>query len=170
MIIRETTKQDENFPAVSDDYRTMNFKAEKYLRITNSSTLMGRLQGKGDFSETVPFDRQFPLGGMGSLRGYSQDFFYVLRYGTVSIEYRLLTSRTGRAYIFTDMAVFQILQTLRASNTNSQASNNETSYKAGFGIGLTASVRGGLATIEIAAPSDEGLASAKLHFGLKAGF
>ncbi len=62
------------------------------------------------------------------------------------------------------MAVFQ------TSNTNSQESNNETSYKAGFGIGLTATVRGGLATIEIAAPSDEGLASAKLHFGLKAGF
>jgi len=160
-FITENTKADDNFAAASINYRTIKLDYEKYIQITKTSTLFGGLTGQGDFSEYVPIDRQFPLGGSNSLRGYNQDFFYVSRFAVGTIEYRLLTSANGRAYIFTDMAVFQI---------KTVSADIEAWYKAGFGIGLAASVKGGVTTIEIAAPHDESISSAKLHFGFRTGF
>jgi len=164
VFVRENTKQDDNFAASVKDYRTIELKIEKYLSLTMTSILYGGLFGQGDFSRDVPFDRQFALGGIGSLRGYSQGFFYVSRSAMATLEYRLLTAKDGRAYIFSDMAIFQ------TPETNEQSAGDRTTFKAGIGIGLAASVKGGLTTLEIAVPCDEGLSSAKLHFGLKAGF
>ena len=172
IFILENTRGDSNFAAAAKNYRTIEFRLEKYFRLTNTSVLYGGLFGQGDFSQDfssdsqIPADRHFTLGGHGSLRGYSQDFFYISRVGVATVEYRLLTSKNGRAYIFSDMAVFQT----PVSGDTPNASVNETWYKAGFGVGLAASVRGGLATIEIAIPHDEGMSSAKLHFGIRAGF
>ena len=137
--------------------------------MTRSSTVYTGLSGQGDFSDNVPIDRLFPLGGYGSLRGYRQDIFYVSRSVVATVEYRLLTARTNRAYIFADMALFQIPKAAPADSTE-QVSESHTRFKAGFGIGLAASTRLGFTTIEIAVPHDEGLAAAKLHFGIRTGF
>ncbi|MCP4583998.1 MAG: BamA/TamA family outer membrane protein [candidate division Zixibacteria bacterium] len=161
-FISETIKEDSMFAAANINYRTAELKLEKYLPLSGTSVLFGGLAARGDFSDNVPIDRLFPLGGFGSLRGFMQDIFFVSRKAISTIEYRLLTSRAGRAYIFSDLAVFQV--------PNAGGDGSETEYKAGFGIGLAAAVKMGTTTIEIAAPGDEGLSSIKLHFGIKAGF
>ena len=161
-FVSETVKEDSLFAASNKSYRAAEFRLEKCLPLTRSSVLFGGLAAQADFSDNVPVDRLLPLGGFGSLRGYMQDIFYVSRKAIGTIEYRLLTSRTGRAYIFTDMAVFQMPNTVGDSSI--------TKYEAGFGIGLTAAVKFGTSTIEIAIPRDEGLSAAKLHFGIRTGF
>ena len=161
-FVSETIKGDSLFAAANENYRAAEIKLEKYLPLSRSSVLFGGLDAEADFSDDVQIDRLLPLGGFGSLRGYLQDIFYVSRQAIGTIEYRLLTSRTGRAYIFADMAVFQL-----PKNSND---NSETKYKAGFGIGLTTAAKLGTATIEIAIPQDEGLSAAKLHFGIRTGF
>lgn len=160
-FISEVTKADSLFPASTDNYRTADLRMEKYLPLFRSTALFMAFTARGDFSENIPVDRLFPLGGFGSLRGYTQDIFYVSRMAIGTFEYRLLTSRRGRAYIFTDMAVFRMP---RLSGDGSG-----TEFKAGFGIGIAAAVKLGVATVEIAVPHDEGFSAAKLHFGILTG-
>jgi outer membrane protein assembly factor BamA len=161
-FISETTEADSLFPASNTNYRTAELKAQKLLPVAGSSILYFGFHAMGDFSENIPTDRQFPLGGFGSLRGYMQDQFYVSRKAVGTIEFRLLTSRRGRAYIFGDGAMYQ---TPKLGDDGS-----DTEFISGFGIGLAASVRLGIATVEIAVPSKVGFGDTKLHFGLRAGF
>lgn len=158
-FVTETTRADSLFAASNTSYRTAELKAEKYLPLTGLSTILVGVYAAGDFTENVTVDRLIALGGSGSLRGYMQDQFYVSRQAVGTIEYRLLTSKRGRAYIFSDGAVYQI--------PKQSGDGSDTYYKAGLGIGLAASVRLGTATIEMAVPSDGGFGSTKLHFGLK---
>jgi len=151
--------------ASNRSYRTAAFTFEKYLSLGRKSAFMGGLRGEGDFSQRVPLDRRFLLGGHGSLRGFSQDIFYVSRYAVATLEYRLLTSRNGRSYVFSDWAV---MQTEDFGGEADVASDTE--FEAGFGVGLAVGVRGGIATVEIGVPHDEGISAAKLHFGITAGF
>ncbi len=161
-FVTETTRSDSLFAASNTDYRTAELITEKYLPFAGSSVMYLSLHAQGDFSDNVPVDRQYPLGGFGSLRGYMQDQFYVSQLAVGTAEYRLLTSRRGRAYIFGDGAIYRI------PKLNEDGSDTE--YKAGVGMGLAASVKLGVATVEIAIPAEEGFGDTKIHFGLKAGF
>ena len=161
-FISETVTGDSIFAASNINYRTVEMRYEKYLPVTQSTVLFGGLNASGDFSNDISLDRLLPLGGFGSLRGYMQDQFFVSRLAVATVDYRLLTSRQGRMYIFTDGAVFQLPDIGDNGST--------TEYKAGFGVGLTAPVKLGQATVEIAVPDDDGFSNAKLHFGIKAGF
>jgi outer membrane protein assembly factor BamA len=158
----ENIQGDSVFSASSGNYQTVKLNIQKSLPVSKSSSLYAGLLAQGDFSSVVPVDRQFPLGGFGSLRGYNQDFYYVSKYALFTFEYRLLTSRDGRAYIFGDMATFQL--------GNLSSTGSQTKVKAGFGLGLAAIIQPGLATIEFAIPSDGGIGETKIHFGIKAGF
>jgi outer membrane protein assembly factor BamA len=155
----ETTRRDSLFAGVSNNFRTAKLDYQRSIPLGKSQTIYARFYGRGEFSGHGSLDRQFPVGGFGNLRGYSQDIFYVMRAAILTAEYRLLTGKDGRAYIFGDMGFIQ-----------KGLGSNKTRQKAGFGIGIAAPVRTGLAIIELAAPSDEGLSSLKLHFGIKAGF
>ena len=159
-FITESAKADSLFPASTSNYRTAEIRIEKYLPLFGRAALYGALTARGDFSEDIPVDRLFPLGGFGSLRGYSQDMFYVSRLAVATAEYRWLTSRRGRAYIFSDMALFRLPES---------SGNSSTEFRAGFGIGLAAATKLGIASIELAVPHDEGLSAAKLHFGIITG-
>lgn len=161
-FISETTEQDSLFPAANINYRTVELRLEKSIRITKSTAFYGGLSACGDFSENVPVDRLFALGGFGSLRGYMQDQFFTSRQAIVTLEYRVLTSKQGRAYIFADGALFQV--------PVASSDSSDTKSRAAIGIGIAASVKLGIATIEIAIPGDEGFGDAKVHFGVRAGF
>jgi hypothetical protein len=56
------------------------------------------------------------------------------------------------------------------TSNNSQNTSSATELKAGFGFGLATFVKMGSMIIEVAVPHDEGVSSAKLHFGIRAGF
>jgi outer membrane protein assembly factor BamA len=155
----ETTRRDSLFAGVSNNFRTAIIDYRRSIAVAKSQSIYTRLFGRGDFSPNSSIDRQFPIGGSGNLRGYRQDIFYVIRAAIITAEYRLLTGKDGRAYIFGDMALLQ-----------KGLGSNKTDQKAGFGVGIAAPVRTGLAIIELAVPSDEGFSSIKLHFGIKAGF
>jgi outer membrane protein insertion porin family len=161
-FISETVKEDSLFRASNINYRTAELRYEKCLPLGRTSVMYGSIYAAGDFSNNLTADRLIPLGGFGSLRGYMQDQFYVSRLAIGTLEYRLLTSRQGRMYIFTDGAVFQLPET--------GGNDSSTEYKTAFGVGLTAPVKLGQAIVEIAVPEDDGFSNAKLHFGIKAGF
>ncbi|OQX92458.1 MAG: hypothetical protein B6D58_02865 [candidate division Zixibacteria bacterium 4484_95] len=169
VFVSEKIKGNDYFASGSDNYRSINLKIEKYVHLFRSSILFVGISGQGDFSENISPDRQFPIGGFGSLRGYKQDIFYVSRSAIATVEYRLLTSRNSRAYIFSDMAFFQTPGNYYTSG-NAQKNSKATEFKTGYGFGLATSVKTGSMVIEIAVPHDEGISSTKLHFGLKAGF
>jgi len=161
-IARENNHQDSLFSSNDKSYRTVRFVAEKFIQISRTSVIALLTKGSSDFTLDIPPDRQFAIGGFSSLRGFFQDQFYVSRYVIGSLEYRLLTSSTGRAYIFTDMAIFQ--------QGGSDVSDSDTIYKSGSGIGITTAVRTGTAALELAVPHDTGFSDTKIHFGLRAGF
>ncbi len=158
-FFNEISRGDSMFSSSSKVYRTAAIDYQKSIAVGLSSSIYGGVYARGDFSGLNSADRQFAVGGFGSLRGYGQDIFYVMRAAIFTVEYRLLTGREGRAYIFADMGFLQKgLVSKKIENKN------------GFGIGILAPTRSGAATIELAAPSDEGVSAIKLHFGFKAGF
>jgi outer membrane protein assembly factor BamA len=158
-FINETVRRDSVFTGRSSNFRTVKIDYQKSIAIGLTSSIYGRVYGRGDFSGLGAVDRQYAVGGFGSLRGYNQDIFYVMRAGVITVEYRLLTGKEGRAYIFGDMGFLQ-----------KGLGSNKIEKKVGFGIGIVAPTPTGLAIVELAAPSDEGVSAAKLHFGLRAGF
>lgn len=158
-FINETVRPDSIFTGRSSNFRTAKIDYRKSIAIGQSSSIYGRVYGRGDFSGLGAVDRQYAVGGFGSLRGYNQDFFFAMRAAIITVEYRLLTGKEGRAYIFSDVGFLQ-----------KGLGSNKVENKAGFGIGIVAPTRTGLAIVELAAPSDEGVSATKLHFGLKAGF
>lgn len=158
-FISETTRRDSLFAGSSRYIRTAKIDYQQSIAIGSLSSFYGRAYGRGDFSEQGSIDRQFAVGGFGYLRGYNQDIFFVMRAAIITVEYRLLTGKDGRAYIFSDIGFLQ-----------KGLGSNEVENKNGFGIGIVAPNRAGVAIIELATPSDDGISAIKLHFGLKTGF
>jgi len=146
-----------------DSYRRIDMMAGKLVPVTNSAVLMARIVGKAIFGEKSTMDRQFLLGGTGSLRGYDQDIFRTARYAVATIEYRHIYGKDGRAYLFADLAGID-------TKSMSAYSRSETLFKAGFGAGIASKIAPGLAILEIGFPAEGSLSEARIHFAVRTEF
>ncbi len=146
-----------------DSYRQIEIMAGKFAPITYSTIVMAQIVGKAIFGDKSVVDRQFSLGGAGSLRGFDQDVFRASRYAVATIEYRYLYHRDGRAYIFADLAGINMKSIL--AHTPS-----ETLFKTGFGAGIASRIAPGMAILEIGFPAGENVTEARIHFAIRTEF
>ncbi len=156
----ENRRGDEIPDSSGDSYRRIEVTAGKLMRLTNSAVLMLGIVGKATFGAESAVDRQFLLGGSGSLRGYDQDVFRTARYAVATIEYRHLFGKDGRAYLFADLAGIN-------AKSLSAYSRSETAFKAGFGAGVASKIALGMAVLEIGIPAEGDLSEARIHFAVR---
>lgn len=118
------------------DYSRFLGDIRTYLRMTRESGLS--LRFRGGFTEgTVPLQKAFTLGGIGSVRGYNQNQFIGTRMALANAELALFDTDVAD-WILDDITVFG---TFDAGWTNLQAGSDVFSVddmfsSAGFGVAL----------------------------------
>ncbi|RYY12236.1 MAG: hypothetical protein EOO36_17810, partial [Cytophagaceae bacterium] len=85
-------------------------RAERYWALGRQSVVLARLRGEGLFNQQYFLNDLFRLGGLNSLRGFSENQFYTNAYGVGTVEFRQFTGPEGYVFLFVDQAVLQAYQ------------------------------------------------------------
>lgn len=89
---------------------------------------------------TVPVDEYYFIGGANGLRGYTDQQFPAYRYTIATFEFRLITGKYSRAYLFGDFGFIK----------SSQQRETDYKFRPGYGFGLVSKAGIGIVKIEIA--------------------
>ncbi|RYY18876.1 MAG: hypothetical protein EOO36_07130, partial [Cytophagaceae bacterium] len=144
-------------------------RAERYWPLGRQSVVLARLRGEGLFNQQYFLNDLFRLGGLNSLRGFSENQFYTNAYGVGTVEFRQFTGPEGYVFVFVDQAV---LQAYRSDQTLSHSLDQPT----GLGTGISFRTAAGLFQFVYSVGRSEfagqrlGLGSSKIHFGLTSRF
>ena len=144
-------------------------RAERYWALGRQSVVLARLRGEGLFNQQYFLNDLFRLGGLNSLRGFSENQFYTNAYGVGTLEFRQFTGPEGYVFVFVDQAVLQAYQ----SDVNLGRSLDEPT---GLGTGISFRTAAGLFQFVYSvgrsgfAGQQLGLSSSKIHFGLTSRF
>jgi len=146
-------------------------RAERYWALGRQGVLLVRARGEGLFNQQFFLNDLFRLGGLNSLRGFTENQFYTNAYGVGTVEFRQFTGPEGYVFIFADQAL------LRAYNfTTTQVSTNALDSPTGLGAGLSFRTAAGLFQFVYSVGRSQflntgfSLSNSKIHFGLTSRF
>lgn len=105
----------------------------------------------------VALSDQVRFGGTRSLRGYEEDAFRGTLVTWINGEYRYLTGRRSRVFIFVDGGIYQ---------RREEALGLVKGMKIGFGFGIRLDTRLGLIGIDYGLGEGDSLMRGKIHVGL----
>ncbi|MGI4743225.1 MAG: BamA/TamA family outer membrane protein [Janthinobacterium lividum] len=144
-------------------------RGERYWALGRQGVLLARLRGEGLFNQQYFLNDLFRLGGLNSLRGFSENQFYTNAYGVGTLEFRQFTGPEGYVFLFVDQGVLQAYQ----SNLTLGRSLDQPT---GLGTGISFRTAAGLFQFVYSvgrssfARQQLGLSSSKIHFGLTSRF
>jgi len=105
-----------------------------YFKLAKNSVLLTRLQGELLFNPNMYRNDLFRLGGLTSLRGFSDFVFYASAYAVGTLEYRLYTAADSYVLLFYDQGYYR--RDLRQDRTQQ--------YPFGLGGGISFSTGAGI--------------------------
>jgi outer membrane protein assembly factor BamA len=82
----------------------LELDAWRFRPTTRNQVLAARGRAQGFVSQRTSLDEVFPLGGYADLRGFKEEQFLTDRQALATVEYRFLTGRGGRLFLFVDAA------------------------------------------------------------------
>ncbi len=131
----------------------------KFTRITNRNILLTRLQGALTASKRLFLNDLYRVGGLNSLRGFNENFFFASEYLVTTIEKRFLMSQTSYLLLFYDQSY------IHYALDNKQYRD----YPLGLGAGINFETNGGIFTFVFAVGKNQeqglSLNYSKIHFG-----
>jgi outer membrane protein assembly factor BamA len=148
---------------------TFSGRIERYWALGRQSVVLARLRGEGLFNEQYFLNDLFRLGGLNSLRGFSENQFYTNAYGVGTLEFRQFTGPEGYVFVFIDQAA------LRAYKSD-VALSATLDQPTGLGTGISFRTAAGLFQFvySVGKSSFSGqqlsLGTSKIHFGLTSRF
>ncbi|WP_026462512.1 BamA/TamA family outer membrane protein [Adhaeribacter aquaticus] len=83
------------------------FRLENYLRLARNSVLLTRLRGEALFNQRLFRNDLFRLGGLNSIRGFSEFAFFASSYAISTLEYRLYTAADSYVLLFYDQGYYR---------------------------------------------------------------
>lgn len=146
-------------------------RAERYWALGRQGVLLVRARGEGLFNQQFFLNDLFRLGGLNSLRGFTENQFYTNAYGVGTIELRQFTGPEGYVFIFADQALLQAY-TFSTTQLSSHALDSPT----GLGAGLSFRTAAGLFQFVYSVGRSQflntgfSLTNSKIHFGLTSRF
>ncbi|GAB3635658.1 BamA/TamA family outer membrane protein [Hymenobacter arcticus] len=144
-------------------------RAERYWALGRQGVLLVRARGEGLFNQQFFLNDLFRLGGLNSLRGFTENEFYTNAYGVGTVELRQFTGPEGYVFIFADQA---LLQAYRLNDLSQHSIDKPT----GLGAGLSFRTAAGLFQFVYSVGRSEflntgfSLSNSKVHFGLTSRF
>jgi outer membrane protein assembly factor BamA len=148
---------------------TFSGRIERYWALGRQSVVLARLRGEGLFNQQYFLNDLFRLGGLNSLRGFSENQFYTNAYGVGTLEFRQFTGPEGYVFVFIDQAALRAYQ----SNVALPATLDQPT---GLGTGISFRTAAGLFQFvySVGKSSFSGqqlsLGTSKIHFGLTSRF
>ncbi|MGI4761709.1 MAG: BamA/TamA family outer membrane protein [Janthinobacterium lividum] len=144
-------------------------RAERYWALGRQGVLLVRARGEGLFNQQFFLNDLFRLGGLNSLRGFTENQFYTNAYGVGTVELRQFTGPEGYVFVFADQA---LLQAYLPTDLAIRTLDSPT----GLGAGLSFRTAAGLFQFVYSVGRSEflntgfSLSNSKIHFGLTSRF
>jgi len=110
------------------------WQLENYFKLAKNGVLLTRLKGETLFNPRMYRNDLFRLGGLSSLRGFSDFVFYASSYAVSTLEYRLYTAADSYVLLFYDQGYYR--RDLRQDRTQQ--------YPFGLGGGISFSTGAGI--------------------------
>ncbi len=80
--------------------QAVHISGELYRRIGNNWLFFYKLSGAGLFGKSIFVNDMYRIGGIHSLRGFYDNFFFASQYGLSNLELRLLFEQTKETYSY----------------------------------------------------------------------
>ncbi|GHA65392.1 hypothetical protein GCM10007389_17770 [Pontibacter akesuensis] len=143
---------------------SVGLRLENFMRLGKSSALLTRLRGEALLSDRIFLNDMYRLGGLSSLRGFDDFFFYASSYGVGTLEYRLFTAADSYVLLFYDQGYYRSkLEAVR-----------QTDYPFGVGAGISFSTGAGIFQLVYSLGKSEqqplSFKYSKIHFGITSKF
>jgi len=144
--------------AKSEEIQRIRISLAYFQKLWQNQVLAFRIfGGRVDGSENqLQLTDHFWFGGARTLRGYREDQFHGTTISWVNLEYRFLTGRESRVYVFNDWGFYHYMQ-------------DEEKYEdilLGYGIGLRFMTPLGIMSVDFALGREDTFSTAKIHFGI----
>ena len=146
------------------DLKTLQYTFElgfqNYFRWKNNFVLVSKLSGGLKANDQLFQNDAFRLGGLKSIRGFNENFFFATKYGLATLEGRLLFDESSYLLLFTDLA-----------HLEGEFKESPTSeWALGLGTGLSFATSSGIFNFIYALGSSQSTGSfnfnqSKIHFG-----
>ena len=158
---RNNAQKDVQLTSPQVMYQTM---LRNYTPLSRRSVLVSQLSGAQLFNANLFRNDLFRLGGLATLRGFNENFFFASDYVAATLEYRFFWEPTSYLFAFYDQAWLQT-RVLREIVRDAPS---------GVGVGISFSTKAGVFNIAYALGNSRdralGLNFSKIHFGLVARF
>jgi outer membrane protein assembly factor BamA len=143
---------------------SLGLRAERYLPVKKAGVLLLRLRGEALLNPRLFTNDLFRLGGLNSLRGFSENQFYTSSYAVATVEFRQFIGADSYVFLFGDQAYTR--HDIPADRYEDQPT--------GLGAGLSFRTAAGLFqfvySVGRSADQSFGLRTSKIHFGLTSRF
>lgn len=122
--------------------------------VGKQSAFYGKLSLGQISNSQVPVNQMFRIGGLRTLRGFNEQFFFVQTYAVGQLEYRFYFEDRSMLFLFLDQGLLR---------------ENHWDQPTGFGFGLNVETTGGLFSFAAALGRSKNsplvASNAKIHFG-----
>jgi outer membrane protein assembly factor BamA len=141
---------------------SLNLLVEKHTPIGRRSVLYNRFESGKVFNnqKNIFFNDLYRVGGLKSLRGFAENYFYASMYAVGTLEYRFFTEETSYLLLFFDQGFIN----------NSLMSSGSTDFPFGFGAGVSFSTGVGIFNFTYSLGNSNtqkiNLNVSKIHFGI----
>ncbi|WP_240676066.1 BamA/TamA family outer membrane protein [Botryobacter ruber] len=143
---------------------SLGVRLENFFRMGKSSALLARLKGEALLNDQIFLNEMYRVGGLNSLRGFDDYFFYASSFAVATLEYRLFTAEDSYVLLFYDQGYYR---------SDLQASFAQA-YPFGLGGGISFSTGAGIFQLIYAVGKSEqqplSLKHSKIHFGITSKF
>ena len=128
----------------------------RFWPTTRNQVLAGRLGAWGLTSQRPSLDELYPLGGHADLRGFREEQFLSDRQVLATAEYRFLTGRGSRLFVFVDAAY----RHLKTEKTFAEG------FELGYGAGFRAATAVGTYGVDYGLAAGEDPLDGKIHVSI----
>ena len=145
---------------------TLGGRAEYYYPVGRNGVLLGRVRGESLLNDRLFLNDLFRLGGLATLRGFSEFAFFASSYAVGTLEYRQFTGPDSFVFLFLDQAYLQ-----RKLNQGNNADS-----PTGLGAGISFRTGAGLFQLVYSVGRSQqlnqklALNASKIHFGITSRF
>ncbi|HSZ24622.1 MAG TPA: POTRA domain-containing protein [Cytophagaceae bacterium] len=139
---------------------------EKYTKVGKGGVFLTRMAAGKVFNnkDNLFFNDLYRVGGLKTLRGFNQNYFYATMYSVATLEYRFFTDESSYLMLFYDQGyLINVLSTV-----------SQYDHPSGFGAGVSFSTAGGVFSFVYALGNSNeqkvSLSNSKISFGITSNF
>jgi translocation and assembly module TamA len=167
-ILRNSAFEDSYYDTLSlkTTQLTGAWRGEYYLKLTKGSVLLTRLKGETLFNQRLYLNDLFRLGGLSSIRGFTDFSFYASTYAVGTLEYRFYPAADSYLLLFYDQGYYR----------RDVSDNRAQEYPFGLGGGISFSTGAGIFQFIYSVGRSQELKQplslnhSKIHFGIVSRF